>query len=188
MRPQPPSLAPDDLHPPFLVRKPCPRLVGRQADSRLAEGYESFEKDERAGKLSEAAARFHVAVLDVAVLEANPSRADYRKQLAVKALTAIARNEGVARPTRLTAISGLRREAAGDNSKVLEEIAKDKDRPSDDASRVRPLPARAMRGTSGRLLGLRPACRAQGRSFRQVLGTVRFTRDRTSSSTPGIST
>lgn len=75
MRPQPPSLAPDDLHPPFLVRKPCPRLMGRQADSRLAEGYESFEKDERAGKLSEAAARFHVAVLDVAVLEANPSRA-----------------------------------------------------------------------------------------------------------------
>ncbi len=49
--------------------------MGRQADSRLAEGYESFEKDERAGKLSEAAARFHVAVLDVAVLEANPSRA-----------------------------------------------------------------------------------------------------------------
>lgn len=100
-------------------------------DDEVAAAYKSLEKDVREKKVSvDARALFHNGALlrgPWNTRDPISEKAKQHRDLAVKELTAIAKDKKAPRSARLTAIRGLRLKIAGDTKSVLTELSKDAD-------------------------------------------------------------
>ena len=122
-----------------MIDDPKRGLIGGRAspfskpcdEAEVAAAYARLDKDVREKKVSlEARALFHNgALLHMAWKGADPpdDKAGKRRDLAVKDLTAIAKDKKAPVLARLTAIRGLRLKIAGDTKQTLGELAKDAD-------------------------------------------------------------